>query len=747
MSHLPDLIQDLCIILVTAALVSLIFKKLKQPVVLGYLIAGFLVGSHFSFFPSIKDTANVTIWAEIGVIFLLFGLGLEFSFKKLAKVGKSASITASFEILFMLGVGYLIGQVLGWSAMDSIFLGGILSISSTTIIVRAFDELGLKGQNFVSLVFGALIVEDLIAILLMVLLSSVAVTQSLSGSALLQSSFKLVFFMMLWFLLGIYILPILLRKIRDFLSDETALIVSVGLCFMMVIVANAAGFSPALGAFVMGSLFAETREGHRIDKIMIPVRDLFAAVFFVSVGMLIDPAVLKEYFWVIMLITVATIGGKFFSTTIGALISGRSLKTSVQAGLSLSQIGEFSFIIATLGVTLKVTSHYLYPIAVAVSAITTFTTPYLIKYSSNFYGWLEGKLSDNIKTSLTKYQAAMSTGSETNVFNLIWEEYGMKVIFNAVITIAITLAMSRFALPYLASLQIFESEFTLRMVACTLTLILASPFLWAVFVGGPAHTSHYRPDVVNQLQRLQFGISFVRFLLGCALAAVLVSNFTSILALSGALLVALAAIAAFFSRFAGPLYHSIENKFIENLTENERAELEKQKRVPELAPWNATLTDFVLSPDSMLVAKSLQESQLKERFGVTVAMIERGHRKILAPVRTDLLLPFDRVYLIGTDEQLSAAKAVIEITATPVDEATPSFFGLTSFTIQTTDPFVEKTIRDCGLREAANGLIVGIEREGRRLLSPDSGMVLKEGDLVWIVGDRSLIQALREKPV
>jgi monovalent cation:H+ antiporter-2, CPA2 family len=744
MAHLPDLIQDLCFILMTAAAVSLIFKRLKQPVVLGYLIAGFLVSSHFKFLPSIKDTANITIWAEIGVIFLLFGLGLEFSFKKLAKVGKSASITATFEILFMLGAGYLIGQSLGWSRMDSVFLGGILSISSTTIIVRAFEELGMKGKNFVSLVFGALIVEDLVAILLMVLLTSVAVSQTLSGVALIDSSLRLAFFMVLWFLLGIYILPSVLRRIKNYLSDETTLIVSIGLCLTMVVVANSVGFSPALGAFVMGSILAETREGHRIEKLILPVKDLFSAVFFVSVGMLIDPTVLQEYFWVILLITTVTIVGKLLSTTVGALISGRSLKTSVQAGMSLAQIGEFSFIIATLGLTLKVTSPFLYPIAVAVSAITTFTTPYMIKYSAPFHDWITSKLPESVKTSLARYESAMTTTSEKNVISLIWEEYGMKIVFNSVITIALTLAMSRLALPYLIEMDLGLSRVSLSLVVCLVTLILSSPFLWAVFVGAPAHTNLYRGEVVNQLRRLQLGISFLRFLIGSVLAGFLVSNFTSILAITGALMVVLAAVAAFFfSRFSEPIYKSIESKFIENLSENERLELAKRSRAPELAPWNAALADFVLSSESTLVAKSLQECRLKEQFGVTVAMIERGNRKILAPVRSDLLLPHDRIYLIGTDEQLADAKAVIEVQSTPVGEPTPETFGLTSFTILPTDSFVDKTIRECGLREAVSGLIVGIERNGVRMLSPDSSMMLKENDLVWIVGDRNLIEGLR----
>ena len=443
MAHLPALIQDLGLILMAAAIITILFKKLKQPVVLGYLIAGFLVGPHFTFLPTVQDQASISIWAEIGVIFMLFGLGLEFSFKKLKKVGKSASITASFEIWFMLGAGYFVGQLLGWSKMDSLFLGGILSISSTTIIVRAFEELQMKGLSFVSLVFGVLIVEDLIAILLLVLLTSVAVTQSLSGAEFIFSALRLLFFLIIWFLLGIYLLPIFLNKYRDLLSDETMLIVSIGLCLMMVIIATHVGFSPALGAFVMGSILAETPKGRRIEHLILPVKDLFSAIFFVSVGMLINPKILFDQFGIVILITAVTIVGKFISTLTGALLSGRNLKNSVQAGMSLAQIGEFSFIIATLGMTLKVTSDFLYPIAVAVSALTTFTTPYLIKYSDHFYLWLDRKIPIVAKSYLLRYEVAMSTTTEVNVLSLLWREYGFKVVLNSTVVVAVTLAISR----------------------------------------------------------------------------------------------------------------------------------------------------------------------------------------------------------------------------------------------------------------------------------------------------------------
>ena len=742
MAHVPNLILDLGLILVAAAVVTLLFKRLRQPVVLGYLIAGFLVGPNFRLFPTVKDPANVSIWAEIGVIFMLFGLGLEFSFKKLTKVGKSASITAIFEILSMLGIGYWVGQLLDWSKMDSLFLGGMLSISSTTIIVRAFDELQMKSKSFVSLVFGVLIVEDLLAILLLVLLSSVAVTQSPSGAELIESSLKLGFFLVLWFLLGIYLLPLGLRVFRNLLSEETLLIVSIGLCLMMVIIASSVGFSPALGAFVMGSLFAETTKGPQIEHLIRPVKDLFSAVFFVSVGMLISLDILIEYFWVILLMTAVTITGKFVSTSIGSVLSGRSFKSSVQAGMSVAQIGEFSFIIATLGVSLKVTSNFLYPIAVAVSAVTTFTTPYLIQASDHFAEWLSRKLPAGVKELLSRYEVAMSTNSNSGVLSLIWSEYGVKISLNGVIVVAITLAASR-----LLQLSYFGGMFSvgpMSLVACGVVLVLTAPFLWAIFLGGPRHSRDYKAETVEQLRRLQLGISVGRFLIGCALAGFVVGNFTTPLAFSGILLIGFAAVGAFFfSRFSEPIYHRIESRFISNLTAKERSEMEKKAKMPELAPWDATLAEFEVSPNSPLVMKTLQESRVKERFGVTIAMIERGDCRILAPKRGDVLLPFDKVFLIGTEDQLEGVREWIEKRVDAEQPLMDGNFGLASLVLTERNPFVDRPIRDSGIREAVNGLIVGIEREGQRHLSPDSSMKLQVGDLVWLVGDRSLIKNLR----
>ncbi|RZK61625.1 MAG: cation:proton antiporter, partial [Pedobacter sp.] len=427
-----------------------IFKKIKQPLVLGYILAGLLVGPHLDFFPSVTDTKSINIWGEIGVIFLLFSLGLEFSFKKLVKVGGSASITAVVEVVFMLVIGFSAGKLMGWKTMDSIFLGGILSVSSTTIIIRAFEELGVKHKKFAGLVFGVLIVEDLVAILLLVLLSTLAVSQQFAGSEMLISILKLAFFLVLWFLGGIFLIPTFLKATRKLMNDETMLVVSLALCLIMVLLAVKVGFSPALGAFIMGSILAETTQAEKIEHLTKSVKDLFAAVFFVSVGMLIDPKILVDYALPIVIVTLATILGKFLSSSLGALLSGQPLKTSVQAGMSLAQIGEFSFIIATLGLTLKVTSDFLYPIAVAASAITTFTTPYLIKLSEPFYQFLTRILPKKWVDGISRYSSSTAGITTLSDWKILLRSYAFNTIIHSVIIIAVIFLASRYVQPFIA---------------------------------------------------------------------------------------------------------------------------------------------------------------------------------------------------------------------------------------------------------------------------------------------------------
>ena len=741
MAHLPKLIEDLALILGAAAITTLLFKRLKQPLVLGYIIAGLLVGPHISIVPTVVDTKNINILAEIGVVFLLFSLGLEFSFKKLARVGGAASITAIVEIIGMLLIGYLAGQLMGWSVMDSIFLGGILSISSTTIIIRAFEELGVKNKQFARIVFGVLIVEDLVAILLLVLLSTLSVSMQFAGSEMLFSVLKLLFFLSLWFLAGIFLLPTLLRLAKPLLSDETLLILSLGLCLGMVVLATQVGFSPALGAFVMGSILAETTMAEKIEHLVMPVKDLFAAVFFVSVGILIDPNTIVEYGVPVLIITLLTIFGKFFTSTLGAVLSGQPLKQSIQTGMSLAQIGEFSFIIATLGLSLKVTSDFLYPVAVAVSAITTFTTPYLIRLSGPFYDFLNRIIPGKTMTAINKYASGTRQIQAESDWKIVLRSYITIILSNGVIIIAIILLSTSFLAPFLASR--FPNAWVAHISAVILTLVATAPFLWALMVRKPnslAFANLWLDKKYNRGPLLIIEIS--RNILAVLLFGFLVDRLFSGLIAFVVAIVVFAIVMFIFSKRLQSFYARIEHRFLKNLNARELAASDKDS---PLSPWDAHLATLTVSPDVSGLGKTLEELGWREKYGINIANIERGHRHIEIPSRFERIFPHDRLSVIGTDQQLQLFREEVEtdqeLADTPTDSAD---IALVSIIVDEHNHLRGQTIRDSGIREKTNGLVVGIERGDQRMLNPASSTIFEWDDVVWIVGDRKKIARLSQ---
>lgn len=738
-NHLPPLISDLAVLLMAASIISVIFKKLKQPVVLGYIIAGFLVGPHISFFPTILDLESLKTWSEIGVIFLLFALGLEFSFKKLFRVGGAASITALVEIISMVAIGYLTGKFFGWREMDSIFLGGILAISSTTIIIRAFDEAGVKGRKFVSLVFGVLIVEDLVAILLMVLLTTVAISNQFKGIEMGSSVVKLLFFLTLWFLSGIFFVPSALRRFKSFLNDETLLVVSIGLCFLMVVLASKAGFSPALGAFIMGSILAETTDAEKIEHLVKPVKDLFAAIFFISVGTLIDPNAMIENALPILILTFITIVGKTLSTTLGALASGQSLRHSVQSGFSLAQIGEFSFIIAGLGLTLKVTSGFLYPIAVGVSALTTFSTPYMIRHADSAADLLTRILPAKWLTAIEAYGTATQGVSSTTEWKTIIRAYATRILINAVVVTAIFLAVASFAPPFLAT-QIDSSK-VINGLSLTLALIASAPFLWAWLLSLPARQEVTRLWGIPRYRLPILAIEAVRIGSALALFAFLSPRLVTTRVAFVLTLVSTILILVVFSRYWKALYRWLENRFVSNLGARETAQAEQAG--PPIAPWDAHIARLQVSPGSEIVGKTLIEGGIREKFGVTIALIERGDILLTAPMRNERLYPYDRLSVIGTDEQIEKFRECVEGHAAAIETGvSPQNYALHRVPITSVSPFIHRTIRDSGIRESTKGLVVGLEREGTRILNPDSAMTIEPHDILWIVGDRRRVREL-----
>ncbi|MDI6032756.1 cation:proton antiporter [Flavobacterium sp. LB2P84] len=731
--HLQPLISDLGLILMTAAVAVLLFKKIKQPLVLGYLIAGFLAGSNFDFFPSITDHKSVEVWAEIGVIFLLFSLGLEFSFKKLMKVGGTASITAITQIVFMVFIGFSIGHWMGWKTMDSIFLGATLSISSTTIILRAFDELGVKGKKFAGIVFGALIVEDIVAIIMMVLLSTIAVSQQFSGMELIQSVLKLVFFLTIWFVGGIFFVPTLLKKTKNLLTDEMLLIISIALCLLMVILAANVGFSPALGAFIMGSIIAETTQAEKIEHLIKPVKDLFGAVFFVSVGMLINLDTLVEYALPVGIITFVTVFGKSFSSTIGALLSGQPLKQSVQTGMSLAQIGEFSFIIATLGMTLGVISDFLYPIVVAVSAITTFTTPFMVKFATPFSEYLEKKMPRKWIKKIERYSANAQSIKLVSNWQIVVRAFLTQVIIHSVIIVAVILLSSKFILPLVQGSQ-FGNIF-----AALITIAIISPFLWALALRRVAakevailrEERKYRgPILMMILLRMVLALFYIGFLLNIFFSP----------KIAFIMLIAAVVVYFVFPKKLNAQYHKIEDHFLKNLNAREIKKAVRSRS--DLTPWDGHMTTFEIAPTSNIAGKTLEKLSIREQLGINIAFIKRGEITINIPSRNERLFPGDEICVIGTDLQVAAFKNYLdqnEIDIPPT--ATESDIVLQQLEL-INEAFIGKSIRDSELREKTRGLIVGLERGGKRILNPESKLILEKNDILWIVGSKKLLANL-----
>lgn len=740
MNHLAPLIQDLSILLITAAITSLIFKKLKQPVILGYMLAGFLISPHTTLFPNITDLGSIRVWAELGVIFMLFSLGIEFSFRKLAQMGSTVMVAGLFEIIAMCLMGFMVGKfILGWPNLQSLFLGSMLCISSTSIIFKAFEEFQLKAKRFAQLVFGILIVEDLMAVLLIVLLTTLGLSRQFEGTELLVTAGKLIFYLVWWFVVGLFLVPWSLRTIKPLLTEESMLIVSLALCFMMVVTASQAGFSAALGAFIMGSILGETDEKERIEKILHPVRNLFSAVFFVSVGMMIDPQALINNPGLIFLLAGVLIVGKIYYVTTGALVAGQPVSTAIPAGISMAQIGEFSFIIATLGMTMKVLDQTVYSTIVAVSALTTFTTPYLIRSRNALSYQIEKLIPPKVQQFLFQYLQFSNLVKASPEWRDILRSYFLKIFVNMVIVIAIFLLAARFLYPFVEGKS--DTSRIAQVATLAISLMLASPFLWALIFSHPRS-----PELIAIVERqfsarVQKSFALIRIAIAFFLVSALIGQFVSIEYVFIASIILFLILSVSLFRFMGPVYNFLENRFLKQV-QNKRSSVPTP--APELAPWDAHLSEYEIHPEAECVGRTLEELKLRENFGVIIAMIQRGHRHIPAPGKDEMLMPFDRVSVIGTDEQLTDFENFLNTFYVPVgsDNIHPSTFTLDQYLVTDKSPFVERTIKECGIREKTAGLVVGIEREGRRILNPDSSLRIQTGDLLWIVGDSLKLRTL-----
>lgn len=745
MSHLATLINDLALILICAGVMTLLFKKLKQPLVLGYVVAGFLASPHMPYTPSVMDTANIQTWADIGVIFLLFALGLEFSFKKIVKVGGAAIIAACTIIFCMILLGITVGTGFGWQRMDSIFLGGMIAMSSTTIIYKAFDDLGMRKKQFTGLVLSVLILEDILAIVLMVMLSTMAVRHNFEGSEMLESIGKLLFFLILWFVVGIYLIPELLKRCRNLMSEETLLIVSLGLCFGMVVMAARTGFSAAFGAFIMGSILAETVEAESIERLVKPVKDLFGAVFFVSVGMMVDPAMIVEYALPIIVITLAVIFGQSLFGTLGVLLAGQPLKTAMQCGFSLTQIGEFAFIIASLGVSLHVTSDFLYPIVVAVSVITTFLTPYMIRFAEPASNFVDTHLPVKWKNFLLHY----SSGSQTMNHESLWKKLILALtritIVYSIVSIAVVALAFRFLVPLF--LEHIPGIWG-RLLAAVVIILFISPFLRAIMIK-KNHSAEFvtlwndsrgnrAPLVATIVIRILIAVSFVMFVI------------SGLFKVSVGLLLGVAVLLVIMMILSRQLKKQsimIERKFFQNLRYRDmRAEYMGEKK-PEYAgrllSRDLHLTDFEVPGESAWAGKTLAELNFGKKYGIHVVSILRGRKRINIPGASVRLFPEDKIQVIGTDEELNQFSSEMEKAAIlETDVVEKSEMILRQFRVDAHSIFLGKTMRESDIREQYHCLIVGVERGEETLHAPDPHEPFMEDDVVWIVGENADVYKL-----
>ncbi len=745
MSHLATLINDLALILICAGVMTLLFKKLKQPLVLGYVVAGFLASPHMPYTPSVMDTANIQTWADIGVIFLLFALGLEFSFKKIVKVGGAAIIAACTIIFCMILLGITVGTGFGWQRMDSIFLGGMIAMSSTTIIYKAFDDLGMRKKQFTGLVLSVLILEDILAIVLMVMLSTMAVRHNFEGSEMLESIGKLLFFLILWFVVGIYLIPELLKRCRKLMSEETLLIVSLGLCFGMVVMAARTGFSAAFGAFIMGSILAETVEAESIERLVKPVKDLFGAVFFVSVGMMVDPGMIVEYALPIIVITLAVILGQSLFGTLGVLLAGQPLKTAMQCGFSLTQIGEFAFIIASLGVSLHVTSDFLYPIVVAVSVITTFLTPYMIRFAEPASNFVDTHLPAKWKNFLLHY----SSGSQTMNHESLWKKLILALtritIVYSIVSIAVVALAFRFLVPLF--LEHIPGIWG-RLLAAVVIILFISPFLRAIMIK-KNHSAEFvtlwndsrgnrAPLVATIVIRILIAVSFVMFVI------------SGLFKVSVGLLLGVAVLLVIMMILSRQLKKQsimIERKFFQNLRYRDmRAEYMGEKK-PEYAgrllSRDLHLTDFEVPGESAWAGKTLAELNFGKKYGIHVASILRGRKRINIPGASVRLFPEDKIQVIGTDEELNQFSSEMEkVAILETDVVEKSEMILRQFRVDAHSIFLGKTLRESGIREQYHCLIVGVERGEETLHAPDPHEPFMEDDVVWVVGENADVYKL-----
>lgn len=747
MADIPFLVKDLALILMVAGIVTIIFKKLKQPLVLGYIVAGFLVSPHMPYTMSVIDETDIKTWADIGVIFTLFSLGLDFSFKKIVKMGASPIIATIVIVFAMMMLGISIGHGFGWSKMDCIFLGGMLAMSSTTIIYKAFDDMGLRQQKFAGMVMSVLILEDILAIVMMVMLSAIAGGNNPDGEQMIGSVIKIAFFLVLWFIVGIFAIPLFLRSVRKLINNETLLIVALGLCCGMAVLSTKVGFSSAFGAFVMGSILAETIEAEKIIKLVEPVKNLFGAIFFVSVGMLVDPKILIEYAIPILALVGSILIGQAIFGTFGFMLGGESLKSAMRCGFSMAQIGEFSFIIASLGLSLGVISNYLYPVVVAVSVITTFLTPYMIRLATPTYQVMEKHLPKRLINILNHFAMSHPSTTQQSKWKSLLRQMLINTVAYSILTAAVIALMFTFVLPFTRSLfPGWKLHWYANAITGILTLVLIAPFLRAIIMKKNHSNEWKRLWVESSINRIPLLFTIVvRFVIALAFIFYIcnyLTRFTNALMIIIGIAVVSLMIA---SRWTKKRSIKMERLFIHNLRSRDiMAQVNGEKKPlyeGHLLDRDIHIGDFDVPEDSSWGGKTLKELHLRERFGVDMSSIMRGSQRLNIPNGDTVIFPGDKLQVIGNDDQLQKFATALSTDLIPEDlEIEKREMKLRQLIISGKSEFCGKSLLESGIRDKYNCMVVGLEEGQENLTKIAPTRTFEKGDILWIVGEESDLQ-------
>ena len=752
MADIPFLVKDLALILMVAGIVTIIFKKLKQPLVLGYIVAGFLVSPHMPYTMSVIDKTDIKTWADIGVIFTLFSLGLDFSFKKIVKMGASPIIATIVIVFAMMMLGISIGHGFGWSKMDCIFLGGMLAMSSTTIIYKAFDDMGLRQQKFAGMVMSVLILEDILAIVMMVMLSAIAGGNNPDGEQMIGSVIKIAFFLVLWFIVGIFAIPLFLRSVRKLINNETLLIVALGLCCGMAVLSTKVGFSSAFGAFVMGSILAETIEAEKIIKLVEPVKNLFGAIFFVSVGMLVDPKILIEYAIPILALVGSILIGQAIFGTFGFMLGGESLKSAMRCGFSMAQIGEFSFIIASLGLSLGVISNYLYPVVVAVSVITTFLTPYMIRLATPTYQVMEKHLPKRLINILNHFAMSHPSTTQQSKWKSLLRQMLINTVAYSILTAAVIALMFTFVLPFTRSLfPGWKLHWYANAITGILTLVLIAPFLRAIIMKKNHSNEWKRLWVESSINRIPLLFTIVvRFVIALAFIFYIcnyLTRFTDALMIIIGIAVVSLMIA---SRWTKKRSIKMERLFIHNLRSRDiMAQVNGEKKPlyeGHLLDRDIHISDFDVPEDSSWGGKTLKELHLRERFGVDMSSIMRGSQRLNIPNGDTVIFPGDKLQVIGNDDQLQKFATALSTDLIPEDlEIEKREMKLRQLIISGKSEFCGKSLLESGIRNKYNCMVVGLEEGQENLTKIAPTRTFEKGDILWIVGEESDLQKIMER--